>query len=135
MEVPAEMRLVFDRPQAAAGVVAALPPTLANRLTDPAALERAVARGYIVPQAGQWHFAWRNKVLCAYLAGRLWCGDYPQRRPVDGSWAWKCKSKAIHLPDKELERLFGVRLKDVRNGYIGKGKIPTNHHLVDALFV
>ena len=107
-----------------------LPDGLRRQVRDRRALERALERGYVVPQSDHWEWTAGSKRLLAYFMGRLLCGDYPKWSHGKGLWM----QGEGTFPEKELKKLFGLgSLRSLRkNGFFSP--LPQGSEMIDSLF-
>lgn len=66
---------------------------------------KAIEAGYIKEEGS--HYKWNeSKVLLAYMCGRIYCGDYPERLKMETKTYWKFGMELF--PDAELCALFAL---------------------------
>lgn len=92
---------------------------------------QAIEAGYIKEEGS--HYKWNeSKVLLAYMCGRIYCGDYPERFRMGTKTYWKFVMELF--PDTELCVLFD-------NSDIGQSRqnrkdltVPKNFQKIDIFF-
>lgn len=87
-----------------------------NRITLPPRLDTELARkifakaideGYIIIDDD--HYKWTlNKVLLAYMCGRIYCEDYPEKTRYDDKLFWM-PGRVELFPGAELDKLFNMK--------------------------
>lgn len=66
---------------------------------------KAIEAGYMKEEGS--HYKWNeSKVLLAYMCGRIYCGDYPERLRMETKTYWKFGME--FFPDTELCALFAT---------------------------
>ena len=112
-----------------------------NRITLPPRLDTELARkifakaideGYIIIDDD--HYKWTlNKVLLAYMCGRIYCEDYPEKTKYDDKPFWM-PGRVELFPGTELDKLFNM--KDLtQSRHTRKNKAaPTGSEKIDKLF-
>ena len=93
---------------------------------------RAIDAGYIIVEGD--HYVWtETKVLLAYMCGRIYCEDYPEKTRYDEKMFWG-PGKIDLFPDADLNTLFNqTDLTQSRHNRKGK-PAPTGHEKIDKLF-
>ena len=109
--------------------------TLPPRLDTEAArrvFAKAIEEGYIVSDGD--HYEWTlNKVLLAYMCGRIYCEDYPEKTIYDEKTYW-LHGKIEFFPGADLDRLFNITdLTQSRHTRKNKAA-PTGFEKIDKLF-
>ena len=80
------------------------------------------------------HYEWTlNKVLLAYMCGRIYCEDYPEKTIYDEKMYWM-PGRVELFPGTELDKLFNM--KDLtQSRHTRKNKAaPTGFEKIDKLF-
>lgn len=74
-----------------------------------------------------------NKVLLAYMCGRIYCEDYPEKTIYDEKTYWM-PGRVELFPGTELDKLFNM--KDLtQSRHTRKNKAaPTGSEKIDKLF-
>jgi len=110
-----------------------LPVRLRAVMKHPAAFDRALDNGYIVPTAqGRLQWTLGSNTLLAYFWGRLFCDDKPVASKTCRSLLWR-QTKEL-FPDKDAALLFGTPNLRILRHNRQYGKLPYKHQLVDELF-
>lgn len=108
---------------------------LTGRLDTPIARKifaKAIEEGYIIIDDD--HYEWTlNKVLLAYMCGRIYCEDYPEKTIYDEKTYWM-PGRVELFPGTELDKLFNM--KDLtQSRHTRKNKAaPTGSEKIDKLF-
>lgn len=79
------------------------------------------------------HYKWKeSKVLLAYMCGRIYCGDYPERLKMETKTYWKFGAE--FFPDTELGSLFDV--SDIGQSRQNRKDltVPKNFQKIDIFF-
>lgn len=79
------------------------------------------------------HYKWaESKVLLAYMCGRIYCGDYPERLKMETKTYWKFGMELF--PDTELCALFDT--SDIRQSRQNRKDltVPKNFQKIDIFF-
>lgn len=111
------------------------PVTLPSRLDTELARKifaKAIEEGYIIIDDD--HYEWTlNKVLLAYMCGRIYCEDYPEKTIYDEKTYWM-PGRVELFPGTELDKLFNM--KDLtQSRHTRKNKAaPTGSEKIDKLF-
>ena len=108
-----------------------LPPRLDTELAR-RIFAKAIDEGYIIIDDD--HYKWTlNKVLLAYMCGRIYCEDYPEKTRYDDKLFWM-PSRVELFPGAELDKLFNM--KDLtQSRHTRKNKAaPTGFEKIDKLF-
>lgn len=109
--------------------------TLPSRLDTELArkiFDKAIEEGYITIDDD--HYEWTlNKVLLAYMCGRIYCEDYPEKTIYDEKAYWM-PGRVELFPGTELDKLFNM--KDLtQSRHTRKNKAaPTGSEKIDKLF-
>ena len=109
--------------------------TLPSRLDTELARKifaKAIEEGYIIIDDD--HYEWTlNKVLLAYMCGRIYCEDYPEKTIYDEKTYWM-PGRVELFPGTELDKLFNM--KDLtQSRHTRKNKAaPTGSEKIDKLF-
>ena len=109
--------------------------TLPSRLDTELArkiFDKAIEEGYIIINDD--HYEWTlNKVLLAYMCGRIYCEDYPEKTIYDEKMYWM-PGRVELFPGTELDKLFNM--KDLtQSRHTRKNKAaPTGFEKIDKLF-
>ena len=109
--------------------------TLPSRLDTELArkiFDKAIEEGYIIIDDD--HYEWTlNKVLLAYMCGRIYCEDYPEKTIYDEKTYWM-PGRVELFPGTELDKLFNM--KDLtQSRHTRKNKAaPTGSEKIDKLF-
>ena len=83
-----------------------LPPRLDNELARKI-FAKAIEEGYIIIDGD--HYEWTlNKVLLAYMCGRIYCEDYPEKTIYDEKTYWMPGTVEL-FPGAELDKLFSMK--------------------------
>ena len=83
-----------------------LPPRLDNELARKI-FAKAIEEGYIIIDDD--HYEWTlNKVLLAYMCGRIYCEDYPEKTIYDEKTYWM-PGRVELFPGAELDKLFSMK--------------------------
>ena len=70
-------------------------------------LAKAIDEGYIIIDDD--HYKWTlNKVLLAYMCGRIYCEDYPEKTIYDEKTYWM-PGRVELFPGTELDKLFNMK--------------------------
>ena len=118
--------------------------TLPSRLDTELArkiFDKAIEEEYIIINDD--HYEWTlNKVLLAYMCGRIYCEDYPEKTIYDEKMYWMPGSEKMYwmpgrvelFPGTELDKLFNM--KDLtQSRHTRKNKAaPTGSEKIDKLF-
>ena len=84
--------------------------TLPSRLDTELArkiFDKAIEEGYIIIDDD--HYEWTlNKVLLAYMCGRIYCEDYPEKTIYDEKTYWM-PGRVELFPGTELDKLFNMK--------------------------
>lgn len=84
--------------------------TLPSRLDTELARKifaKAIEEGYIIIDDD--HYEWTlNKVLLAYMCGRIYCEDYPEKTIYDEKTYWM-PGRVELFPGTELDKLFNMK--------------------------
>ena len=94
--------------------------------------DKAIEEGYIIIDDD--HYEWTlNKVLLAYMCGRIYCEDYPEKTIYDEKTYWM-PGRVELFPGTELDKLFNM--KDLtQSRHTRKNKAaPTGSEKIDKLF-
>lgn len=94
--------------------------------------DKAIDEGYIIINDS--HYEWTlNKVLLAYMCGRIYCEDYPKKTIYDEKMYWM-PGRVELFPGAELDKLFNM--KDLtQSRHTRKNKAaPTGSEKIDKLF-
>ena len=108
-----------------------LPPRLDTELARKI-FDKAIEEGYIIIDDD--HYEWTlNKVLLAYMCGRIYCEDYPEKTIYDEKTYWM-PGRVELFPGTELDKLFNM--KDLtQSRHTRKNKAaPTGSEKIDKLF-
>lgn len=108
-----------------------LPPRLDTELARKI-FDKAIEEGYIIIDDD--HYEWTlNKVLLAYMCGRIYCEDYPEKTKYDDKPFWM-PGRVELFPGTELDKLFNM--KDLtQSRHTRKNKAaPTGSEKIDKLF-
>ena len=108
--------------------------TLPSRLDTELARKifaKAIEEGYIIIDDD--HYEWTlNKVLLAYMCGRIYCGDKPEYSKIDRKSFWTFGEGLF--PDVKL----GVLFKQNGIGQLRQNRrdeaVPNNADIIDKLF-
>lgn len=109
--------------------------TLPSRLDTELArkiFDKAIEEGYIIIDDD--HYEWTlNKVLLAYMCGRIYCEDYSEKTKYDDKPFWM-PGRVELFPGTELDKLFNM--KDLtQSRHTRKNKAaPTGSEKIDKLF-
>lgn len=109
--------------------------TLSSRLDTELAkrvFAKAIEKGYIIVEGN--HYKWTmNKVLLAYMCGRIYCEDYPEKTIYDEKMFWM-PGRIDLFPGTELDKLFNTT--DItQSRHTRKNKAaPTGYEKIDKLF-
>ncbi len=109
--------------------------TLTPRLDSAVARDvfaKAIKEGYIVVNGN--HYQWTlNKVLLAYMCGRIYCEDYPEKTMYDEKLFWM-PGRVELFPGADLDKLFNMT--DItQSRHTRKNKAaPTGSEKIDKLF-
>lgn len=109
--------------------------TLPSRLDTELArkiFDKAIEEEYIIINDD--HYEWTlNKVLLAYMCGRIYCEDYPEKTIYDEKMYWM-PGRVELFPGTELDKLFNM--KDLtQSRHTRKNKAaPTGFEKIDKLF-
>ena len=83
-----------------------LPPRLDTELARKI-FDKAIEEGYIIIDDD--HYEWTlNKVLLAYMCGRIYCEDYPEKTIYDEKMYWM-PGRVELFPGTELDKLFNMK--------------------------
>ena len=109
--------------------------TLPSRLDTEVArriFAKAIEKGYIVADGD--HYEWTlNKVLLAYMCGRIYCEDYPEKTKYDDKVFWM-PGRVELFPGTELDKLFNMKdLTQSRHSRKNKAA-PVGSEKIDKLF-
>ena len=94
--------------------------------------DKAIDEGYIIINDS--HYEWTlNKVLLAYMCGRIYCEDYPKKTIYDEKMYWM-PGRVELFPGAELDKLFNM--KDLtQSRHTRKNKAaPIGSEKIDKLF-
>lgn len=93
---------------------------------------KAIEEGYIISDGD--HYEWTlNKVLLAYMCGRIYCEDYPEKTIYDEKTYWM-HGKIEFFPGADLDRLFNIT-DLTQSRHTRKNKVaPTGFEKIDKLF-
>lgn len=111
-----------------AGVV--LPGQLKTELAEKV-FAKAIEAGYMKEEGS--HYKWNeSKVLLAYMCGRIYCGDYPERLKMETKTYWKFGMELF--PDTELCALFAT--SDIGQSRQNRKDltVPKNFQKIDIFF-
>ena len=104
-----------------------------HKVTLPSRLDtKAIEEEYIIINDD--HYEWTlNKVLLAYMCGRIYCEDYPEKTIYDEKMYWM-PGRVELFPGTELDKLFNM--KDLtQSRHTRKNKAaPTGFEKIDKLF-
>jgi hypothetical protein len=92
---------------------------------------KAIEAGYIKEEGS--HYKWtESKVLLAYMCGRIYCGDYPERLKMETKTYWKFGMELF--PDTELCALFDT--SDIGQSRQNRKDltVPKNFQKIDIFF-
>ena len=108
---------------------------LTGRLDTPIARKifaKAIEAGYM-EEVGS-HYEWiLNKVLLAYMCGRIYCEDYPEKTKYDDKVFWM-PGRVELFPGTELDKLFNMKdLTQSRHSRKNKAA-PVGSEKIDKLF-
>ena len=109
--------------------------TLPSRLDTELARKifaKAIEEGYIIIDDD--HYEWTlNKVLLAYMCGRIYCEDYPEKTIYDEKTYWM-PGRVELFPGTELDKLFNMKVL-TQSRHTRKNKAaPTGSEKIDKLF-
>ena len=112
-----------------------------NRITLPPRLDTELARkifakaideGYIIIDDD--HYKWTlNKVLLAYMCGRIYCEDYPEKTRYDDKLFWM-PGRVELFPGAELDKLFNMKDLTQSRHSRKNNAAPTGFEKIDKLF-
>lgn len=93
---------------------------------------KAIEEGYIIVEGN--HYKWTmSKVLLAYMCGRIYCEDYPEKTRYDDKLFWM-PGRVELFPGAELDKLFNMKdLTQSRHSRKNKAA-PTGSEKIDKLF-
>ena len=93
---------------------------------------KAIEAGYM-EEVGS-HYEWiLNKVLLAYMCGRIYCEDYPEKTKYDDKVFWM-PGRVELFPGTELDKLFNMKdLTQSRHSRKNKAA-PVGSEKIDKLF-
>lgn len=108
---------------------------LTGRLDTPIARKifaKAIEAGYMEEVSS--HYEWiLNKVLLAYMCGRIYCEDYPEKTKYDDKVFWM-PGRVELFPGTELDKLFNMKdLTQSRHSRKNKAA-PVGSEKIDKLF-
>lgn len=109
---------------------------LSGRIDTPLArtvFAKAVAAGYMEEDGS--HYRWRKgtKALLAYMCGRIYCEDYPEKTKYDDKVFWM-PGRVELFPGTELDKLFNMKdLTQSRHSRKNKAA-PVGSEKIDKLF-
>ena len=108
-----------------------LPPRLDTELARKI-FDKAIEEGYIIIDDD--HYEWTlNKVLLAYMCGRIYCEDYPEKTIYDENMYWM-PGRVDLFPGAELDKLFNMKdLTQSRHSRKNKAA-PIGSEKIDKLF-
>ena len=108
-----------------------LPPRLDTELAR-SIFAKAIDEGYIIIDDD--HYKWTlNKVLLAYMCGRIYCEDYPEKTRYDDKLFWM-PGRVELFPGAELDKLFNMKdLTQSRHSRKNKAA-PIGSEKIDKLF-
>ena len=108
-----------------------LPPRLDTELAR-RIFAKAIDEGYIIIDDD--HYKWTlNKVLLAYMCGRIYCEDYPEKNRYDDKLFWM-PGRVELFPGAELDKLFNMKdLTQSRHSRKNKAA-PIGSEKIDKLF-
>lgn len=92
---------------------------------------KAIEAGYMKEDGS--HYSWKeSKVLLAYMCGRIYCGDYPERLKMETKTYWKFGMELF--PDAELCTLFDT--SDIGQSRQNRKDltVPKNFQKIDIFF-
>ena len=92
---------------------------------------KAIEYGYMKEEGS--HYKWtESKVLLAYMCGRIYCGDYPERLKMETKTYWKFGMELF--PDTELCALFDT--SDIGQSRQNRKDltVPKNFQKIDIFF-
>ena len=92
---------------------------------------KAIEYGYMKEEGS--HYKWtESKVLLAYMCGRIYCGDYPERLKMETKTYWKFGMELF--PDTELCVLFAT--SDIGQSRQNRKDltVPKNFQKIDIFF-
>lgn len=92
---------------------------------------KAIEAGYMKEEGS--HYKWNeSKVLLAYMCGRIYCGDYPERLKMETKTYWKFGMELF--PDTELCALFAT--SDIGQSRQNRKDltVPKNFQKIDIFF-
>ena len=92
---------------------------------------KAIEADYIKEEGS--HYKWNeSKVLLAYMCGRIYCGDYPERLKMETKTYWKFGMELF--PDTELCALFAT--SDIGQSRQNRKDltVPKNFQKIDIFF-
>ncbi len=94
--------------------------------------DKAIDEGYIIINDS--HYEWTlNKVLLAYMCGRIYCEDYPKKTIYDEKMYWM-PGRVELFPGAELDKLFNMKdLTQSRHSRKNKAA-PIGSEKIDKLF-
>ena len=109
--------------------------TLPSRLDTELArkiFDKAIEEEYIIINDD--HYEWTlNKVLLAYMCGRIYCEDYPEKTIYDEKTYWM-PGRVELFPGTELDKLFNMKdLTQSRHSRKNKAA-PIGSEKIDKLF-
>lgn len=109
--------------------------TLPSRLDTELArkiFDKAIEEEYIIINDD--HYEWTlNKVLLAYMCGRIYCEDYPEKTIYDEKMYWM-PGRVELFPGAELDKLFNMKdLTQSRHSRKNKAA-PIGSEKIDKLF-
>ena len=108
-----------------------LPPRLDTELARKI-FDKAIEEEYIIINDD--HYEWTlNKVLLAYMCGRIYCEDYPEKTIYDEKMYWM-PGRVELFPGAELDKLFNMKdLTQSRHSRKNKAA-PIGSEKIDKLF-
>ena len=108
-----------------------LPPRLDTELARKI-FDKAIEEEYIIINDD--HYEWTlNKVLLAYMCGRIYCEDYPEKTIYDEKMYWM-PGRVELFPGAELDKLFNMKdLTQSRHSRKNKAA-PVGSEKIDKLF-
>ena len=94
--------------------------------------DKAIEEEYIIINDD--HYEWTlNKVLLAYMCGRIYCEDYPEKTIYDEKMYWM-PGRVELFPGAELDKLFNMKdLTQSRHSRKNKAA-PIGSEKIDKLF-
>jgi hypothetical protein len=108
---------------------------LSQRLDKPLArkiFQKAIDAGMM--EEVDCHYHWKgDKVLLAYMCGRIYCGDIPKKGRYEDRPIWKYGNND-NFPDKDLNELFNVTLLRQSRQNRKDATVPNNSSRIDDFF-